>query len=227
MGLSIILKYHKIKILLFCLLLIIIIVICIKYGTDKKNSQTTKPSVSPSIHSQPPISISSTIPIISPYPDQTNNPYDTSSDISTTSPIHTNIPIYTDQPIVSPYPTYTPTTTSTSLPNAPTMPSTESRINDTYAPINSATTLPITKSPRPTSVSTPAPLLNAKEGEYCLYNDTCTSRVCANSQQSLNTVFHNTCVPSGLLKGTKCYKDESCKNYSCAYNWSVGYYTCN
>jgi hypothetical protein len=97
----------------------------------------------------------------------------------------------------------------------------------TTSPIKNTLSPAPVKTMRPTSGPTSQPVLNGLEGDYCLYNDTCISRVCANSHQSESTVYHNTCLPNNLPKGSVCYNDESCNSYSCSYNWSFDKYICN
>ena len=79
----------------------------------------------------------------------------------------------------------------------------------------------------PVPVPSKVPLMGAKVGDYCEYDDTCESRVCGNTQQTDGTAYKNTCLGSDLPKGSVCYKDDSCSSYRCSYDWSFDRYLCN
>ena len=202
------LKDHWIKLFFFCLIVSLIIGLSVKYGIKGNESPATiQPSISPDTNSLPPV-IASELPTLSPTPSPTYNP--------TLPPT----------PFPTPSPTYVPSESPTSLPVSPTMPSTQSPITQspTYAPTNAPTTLPITNPPTPKP--TCKPVINGKIGDCCHWGNTCKSRICANTQQSNGTKYHNTCLPADLQTGKVCWNDESCLSESCVYNFSKKHYVC-
>jgi hypothetical protein len=213
-------KDHKIKIFFFCLFIALIIGLSTKYGIPTK----IEASASSSTYTQSPIIISP-IDIVSSTDTNTDDTdtNDTDTNDTDNTNISTQLPIRIESPTTL-SPTVQSTTSSVKtlnpspIPNIkPLAPTDFPTFDPTYAPTKVPTKVPTTASP----------VLNGKEGDLCYYNDTCLSRVCANTHQSIDTIYHNTCLPSSLSKGSVCYKDESCKSYSCIYNWSFDKYICN
>lgn len=219
---------NKNKIFFFCLFVLfvsLIIGLSVKYGFNKSLESDN----SASTYTQSPISVVdvSESPTTQPA---TTQPATTQS--ATTQPTYVPSESPTTlSPTISPSPnphsTESPVTTGPNIGLEPSHVPTSPPTSPVTNPVTNPPTPPIPKPrPRPTAVPT-RPVLNGKEGDYCLYNDTCLSRVCANTHQSNGTIYHNTCLPNNLPKGSVCYKDQSCKSYSCMYNWSFDKYTCS
>lgn len=204
-------KNHKIKLFgFFCLVVAIIIGLSVKY-TLKKN-QNVKPITGTSKDNVPPITNNDST-------DSTNSTDSSSTDSSSIDSSNN--------------PSYEPTIASTSLPTS--LPTQSSTGLDLYAPTNSSTTIPVVNdnttyypisTPVPMRVPMCTPILNGEIGDCCEYNETCNTRVCGNTQQTIGTLYQNTCLPKGLPKGSVCYKDQSCQNYSCQYSWFSKRYEC-